>query len=514
MFSFRNRASAKRNFQIKMRALRGVAKSLMGCAALLSAAFFPGTSAWAELDPAATRSSEEPPILKFQYRLFPAAEVDTLRVTQNGRPLEFRHTPFANNPQNTTALLVLVDTSAGSTRAPRDRTIEDNKRLIQALLAQAGPSLSVGVCAFTNDLAEIAPLGTPLGEIQNSLLRLKADGRGTRLYRTGIQAVEKLAATPATRRALLILSGGKDEDIGCTPDDLLKAALQAHVTLFAMGCPETGSDIPLLGDLEKLAAKTHGLYAQARIGIPAPGERLKTDAAFVHDVLASFSSGGEVVVPLDALAEGGEVVFEITARGGETVRATHARAGSPAASPALAAVPAAVSTPSATPAASALPASTPSRFPTRPPFAPTGGLQSWLTTGNLLSAGSALLLILAVLILRQRNKPQPLQRILPPPVSLPLAYLQRQDEASKRIPLTKPANRIGRSPENDIVFNNTSVSGYHAEIHTRRDGIFHITDLGSGNGLRVNDRPVAQTALKNGDLVELGEVRFRFYQAY
>ncbi|MEI8235336.1 MAG: FHA domain-containing protein [Verrucomicrobiota bacterium] len=501
MFSFRNKH------------WRRVAKCLTGCAALLLTALFPGAPARAELDPAATRSSEEPPLLKFQYRLFPAVEVDTLRVTQNGKPLEYRHTPFAHNPLNTAALLVLVETSVGSTRAPRDQTLEENKRLIQALLAQAGPSLSVGVCAFASDLVEIAPLGAPFGEIQNRIARLKADGQGERLYRQGMQAIEKLAAAPATRRALLILSDGKDEDNGFARENLLKAALQAHVTLFAMGCPETGADIPFLGNLEKLATETRGLYAQARIGTPGPGERLKTDAAFVRDVLASLSSGGEVTVPLDALAGVGDVAFEIVARGGEIFRHVHARAGHPesravpaAPSPMPVPVPAPALAPAPLPAAlpSASPLSPPPRLPDSSSFS-----QGWLTPANLISAGSALLLALAVLILRRRHKPHATP---PSAVSTAYAYLQMQDAESKRIPLAKPANRIGRRPENDVVFTNTSVSGYHAEIHVQRDGAFRITDLGSGNGLRVNGQPLAQAALKDGDLVELGEVRFRFYR--
>jgi len=91
------------------------------------------------------------------------------------------------------------------------------------------------------------------------------------------------------------------------------------------------------------------------------------------------------------------------------------------------------------------------------------------------------------------------------------AYLQMQDAESKRLPLTKPANRIGRRADNDIVFTNTSISGYHAEIHAQRDGSYRITDLGSGNGVNVNNQRVTQSDLKDGDLIELGEVRFRFY---
>jgi len=88
-----------------------------------------------------------------------------------------------------------------------------------------------------------------------------------------------------------------------------------------------------------------------------------------------------------------------------------------------------------------------------------------------------------------------------------------QDAESKRIPLVKVASRIGRRPDNDIVFTNTSISGYHAEIHSQRDGTYYITDLGSGNGLSVNEQRVTQSELNDGDLVELGEVRFRFHRS-
>ncbi|MDD5350375.1 MAG: FHA domain-containing protein, partial [Chthoniobacteraceae bacterium] len=145
-------------------------------------------------------------------------------------------------------------------------------------------------------------------------------------------------------------------------------------------------------------------------------------------------------------------------------------------------------------------------------FPATGWQRDWMTTGNLISGGSALLLVAAVLVLRRQGRPATPPPAAPP-LPVPAAYLEMQDAESKRIPLPKNASRIGRNPENDIVFTNTSVSGYHAEIYAQRDGTYRITDLGSGNGLRVNDQQVAQAILKNGDLVELGEVRFRFYRS-
>ncbi|MCX6966661.1 MAG: FHA domain-containing protein [Verrucomicrobia bacterium] len=491
------------------------------------AAFLP--VARAELDPAFSRSSEETTPtaqLKFQYRLFPAAALQKVAVTQAGKPLEFRHTPFANNPLNSSAILVLVDTSVGSSRAPRDHTIEDNKQFIQALLSQAQPGNLIGVCSFANDLVEVAAIGAPFAEIRYKIAHLKADGLGTRIYRQGMLAIEKLAPLPATRKALLILSDGKDEDNGFTVDDLVKTAIKHNVMVFSMGCPETGADVPALGNLEKISSETRGLYLRARMGSPERGARLKESSDFAQAVLESVNSGGEIVVPLASLPPGKEVTFEIVTQGGETFRYVHKRpvlieeptpSATPAPAPAVALPsPTANPAPTATPLPSATPS--PSPTPTPAPFQPVApaakplatpvppAASSWLTPARLFSTGTVLVLIAAVVVLRGR-KP----KTNPDPA--PAAFLEMQDAESKRIPLLKTANRIGRRPDNDIVFTNTSISGYHAEIHAQRDGTFYITDLGSGNGLSVNDQRVTQSNLKEGDLIELGEVRFRFYRA-
>ncbi len=470
-------------------------------------ALFASLSARAGFDPSSTRSAETEQTLKLEYRLQPDAQVQTVQVSQNGGNVEFRHIAFGRDVLKPSALLIMLDASAGSMRFPRDRTLAANKALIQALLAELPRQNLVGVYSFANDLAEIIPLGPPPSDIPPRLTRLKADGPGTRIYRQGISAVGMLNATPAVRKTLLIISDGKDEDNGFTRDDLVKCARAHGVTICAMGCPESGVDIPALGNLEKLAAETHGLYAQAKIGEGNPGERLKTDTAFARNVLAQLNSGGEIQVPLDHLDPAGDVSFSVTTKVGETFTYVHKRAGAaaPAASPTpppFESVPVVGSTPALAVAA----ASPVARPPVRPAAAarPAPPKPTIFTPANLISGGAVLLLIVAVVLLRLR--PVPGQA-----VAAPQAFLVMQDAESRRIPLEGSAIRIGRRPDNDIVFGNTSVSGYHAEIHLQRDGAYLITDLGSGNGLKVNDQTVSQAALQEGDLIEMGEVRFRFH---
>ncbi len=70
--------------------------------------------------------------------------------------------------------------------------------------------------------------------------------------------------------------------------------------------------------------------------------------------------------------------------------------------------------------------------------------------------------------------------------------------------------RLGRMPHNDLCFDNDSVSSRHAEVHYLSDGSFQIFDLGSTNGTWVNGQRIQNQFLKNGDVVELGEVRLHF----
>ena len=76
--------------------------------------------------------------------------------------------------------------------------------------------------------------------------------------------------------------------------------------------------------------------------------------------------------------------------------------------------------------------------------------------------------------------------------------------------LRSPLCRLGRTPDNDLCFDNNSVSGHHAEVYHLPDGSFQICDLGSTNGTRVNGQSIQSQILNHGDVVELGEVRLHF----
>ncbi|RME82099.1 MAG: FHA domain-containing protein [Planctomycetota bacterium] len=68
---------------------------------------------------------------------------------------------------------------------------------------------------------------------------------------------------------------------------------------------------------------------------------------------------------------------------------------------------------------------------------------------------------------------------------------------------------IGREPKNQIQLLNTSVSRVHAQILSEGDK-FKVIDLGSSNGIKVNDVKVKEHTLEHGDHIQIGTMLIVF----
>ena len=75
--------------------------------------------------------------------------------------------------------------------------------------------------------------------------------------------------------------------------------------------------------------------------------------------------------------------------------------------------------------------------------------------------------------------------------------------------LTEELITIGRAPDNLIVLDDPSVSGRHAEMRLVGE-IYHLKDLGSTNGTRVNGIPITESALRFDDRVRFGAIDARY----
>jgi pSer/pThr/pTyr-binding forkhead associated (FHA) protein len=85
--------------------------------------------------------------------------------------------------------------------------------------------------------------------------------------------------------------------------------------------------------------------------------------------------------------------------------------------------------------------------------------------------------------------------------------------AGQEFVLTSERMVLGRGEECDISINHPSVSRVHAEIRRVGTGRYEFVDLGSANGVRVNGAELPSTLLDGRDVIELGDVFFKFLPA-
>jgi diguanylate cyclase (GGDEF)-like protein len=85
------------------------------------------------------------------------------------------------------------------------------------------------------------------------------------------------------------------------------------------------------------------------------------------------------------------------------------------------------------------------------------------------------------------------------------------DALGRRYSLESTEVTLGRGVDNRIVVLDVSVSREHARCYLRNKSV-EIEDLNSSNGTFINDRPVTtRTALRDGDMVRLGSILFKFF---
>ena len=96
---------------------------------------------------------------------------------------------------------------------------------------------------------------------------------------------------------------------------------------------------------------------------------------------------------------------------------------------------------------------------------------------------------------------------LPPGTALLL--VKRGPNAGSRFLLDSDLTTVGRHPGSDIFLDDVTVSRRHAEFYRQGTG-FVVRDVGSLNGTYVNRERIEETALNDGDEVQVGKFRLTF----
>jgi hypothetical protein len=88
--------------------------------------------------------------------------------------------------------------------------------------------------------------------------------------------------------------------------------------------------------------------------------------------------------------------------------------------------------------------------------------------------------------------------------------LLEEGHEARTYQLHKQSVAIGRLPECDIVISDPGASRRHATITREEGGEYVLTDLGSTNGTIVNEEPVGEHVLSDGDRITIGNTVLEF----
>lgn len=376
----------------------------------------------------------------------------------------------------TSAILWLVDVSDPA----REATVDAQRRVLEQWLPQLEDGHHrVGLAAFAGSFKTLTPIGDDPAAVLRGLESLTAAGHSTAFYQSLLTGLELLRWTSAERKSLWIFSDGIAEDTAYRHGDVVAAAQAAGVMIVGLGYPERESQRPQLQRLQRLAEETGGHF------IAVEKQALPTQT--LADILAVVDGGGNVSLQLPGFSGSQAATLKLYDSAGGVFTTALTLAGS-----------------TALPAA-AFPDGTTQPLPLMPPAPAAQPQVVWPSTHWLLiGSGLAGIVLLTLWWLQQR----------PRVVCAELPLLARFEvlDSDKQLLVSRALCRLGRAPDNDLCFSNDSVSSHHAELQRRRDASFTICDLGSTNGVWVNGERVTSQRLKDGDLVELGEIPLRFWQ--
>lgn len=94
---------------------------------------------------------------------------------------------------------------------------------------------------------------------------------------------------------------------------------------------------------------------------------------------------------------------------------------------------------------------------------------------------------------------------------VPILTCMSGEQVGRRIMLADDHITLGRSPDATIMLQDTHVSRLHLTIqYHAASGGYRIQDLGSSNGTLLNETPITEAVLRDGDKIIIGRTMLRF----
>lgn len=248
-----------------------IGKSAAGRIGLLLAALAPGGAAAgtpaAPADQALTVSIHQIeysgyPDLHVYFTVFnklrfpqPGLKDSNFEVVEDGQPI---HNSMLTGADITQKLSVAILVDESGSMKTNDK-IGGAKAALRSFVQDLNPDVELYVEGFHDRVESVYSPASPLGELPARIESLAPKGSRTVLYDALSEGLNRLQAQGAGRKAVVVLTDGKDEGSTLTLEDAANKASEFGIPIFSLGFG-SDADMPVL---ERLAVLTGGQAAHA-----------------------------------------------------------------------------------------------------------------------------------------------------------------------------------------------------------------------------------------------------------
>lgn len=452
------------------------------------------------------------------YRLIDPEIIKKISATLGSTELPIQDIKTYPFEDSSTSILFLVDSS-------KSENPEQIQSQIIAFAQQALPHQHIGLATFDANLKIIKPLGSDPEEIIQASEEITETNQPTELYRNILDALELLKASQAERKALYIFSSGLSDDQAIYHHDVIKTAIDSQIKLISIGYPVSNNPIDTTLTLQRLSKDSGGIFIKASEG------DFELPDVFLSDPFAAIDNGGFLSIDLSPVLSGDihgiQLAMLILETNSKRITVK---------------MPLELSSSNNSTTIEVDPEKDDSSIAIdngeikddspykevivdkkEPVLNAEGKVEQKLIAKTTIAETTAtpslliywpiipiILILLGLSIFSlSRNKKQ---EVTTPEEDdgKPMGWLISLADDTVFYSIDSSPCSIGRTRENNLFLEHSSVSRNHAEIKRNRDGSFTVQDLDSLNGVYVNNTKVSTGLIKNEDKVDIGDVRLKF----
>jgi hypothetical protein len=377
-----------------------------------------------------------------------------------------------------------------------EEVLEEAKKGIRLVAGAVGEKSKMGIIIYSADAKPAAPLGAP-GEAEGAANTIVVDKEGVEVHMLDAvrSAIDMLAAAPKDHRKMVVLfSDGIDVNMERKAFvQMGKRAQEANIVIDTIGYApfEPGR----LKNLSELAKQSNGTDRSCKAASDVSAQFGNVIDEVKKQYIAIFETAivgdGKKERTFQAIIDGG---------GGRTAYSNNMNATMPP--------------------------------PVHKPVEKPGESSHWFlwTLLSLLGIGVVGFGVWAV-FLREKEAPPPPVVEAPAPAPAPAPTAQKTmaidigaDNKSpvvgwivgtsgkiqdKTFKLKTQRSLIGTGDDCDVKIDDQFCSSHHCEVRFEY-GAYKIVDLGSTNGIVVNEKKVREHELVDNDIIKMGRTEFKF----